>query len=99
LADAAFADLPPLRDIIARYGLSTRKALGQHFLLDLNLTRRIVRAAGPLDGVTVIEVGPGPGGLTRALLESDAAAVVAVERDARCIPALEELKGGGVPRP
>ena len=92
MADTALADLPPLRDVIARHGLSTRKSLGQHFLLDLNLTRRIVRAAGPLEGVTVIEVGPGPGGLTRALLESDAAAVVAVERDRRCIPALEELK-------
>ncbi len=92
MADAALADLPPLRDVIARHGLSTRKSLGQHFLLDLNLTRRIVRAAGPLAGVTVIEVGPGPGGLTRALLESDAEAVVAVERDRRCIPALEELK-------
>ncbi len=92
LADTAPADLPPLRDVIARHGLSTRKALGQHFLLDLNLTRRIARAAAPLAGVTVIEVGPGPGGLTRALLESDAASVVVVERDARCIPALEELK-------
>ncbi len=85
-------DLPPLRDVIARHGLATRKSLGQHFLLDLNLTRRIARAAGSLEGVTVIEVGPGPGGLTRALLESEAAAVVAVERDARCIPALHELQ-------
>ncbi len=92
MADPGLAGLPPLRDVIARHGLSTRKALGQHFLLDLNLTRRIVRAAAPLAGVTVIEVGPGPGGLTRALLESDAAAVVAVERDVRCIPALEDLK-------
>ena len=92
MADTALAGLPPLRDVIARHGLSTRKSLGQHFLLDLNLTRRIVRAAGPLEGVTAIEVGPGPGGLTRALLESDAAAVVAVERDRRCVPALEELK-------
>ncbi|MCZ6604952.1 MAG: 16S rRNA (adenine(1518)-N(6)/adenine(1519)-N(6))-dimethyltransferase RsmA [Alphaproteobacteria bacterium] len=84
---------PPLRDIIARYGLKTRASLGQHFLLDYNLTSRIVRAAGPLAGVTVIEVGPGPGGLTRALLESDAAQIVAIERDRRCIPALEELAG------
>ena len=89
---ADFGGLPPLREVIARHGLATRKALGQHFLLDLNLTRRIVRAAGPLDGVTVIEVGPGPGGLTRALLESDAAGVVAIERDGRCIPALQELQ-------
>lgn len=92
MADTGLNALPPLRDIIARHGLATRKSLGQHFLLDLNLTRRIARAAGPLDGVTVIEVGPGPGGLTRALLESEAAAVMAVERDARCIPALHELQ-------
>jgi len=92
LGDSDLGALPPLREVIARHGLATRKALGQHFLLDLNLTRRIARAAGPLDGVTVIEVGPGPGGLTRALLESDAAAIVAVERDPRCIPALHELQ-------
>ena len=92
MADPAIGGLPPLREVIARHGLATRKSLGQHFLLDLNLTRRIVRAAGPLAGVTVIEIGPGPGGLTRALLESDAAAVVAVERDRRCIPALQELR-------
>ena len=61
-------DLPPLREVIARHGLMAQKSLGQNFLLDLNLTRRIARAAGPLDGVTVVEVGPGPGGLTRALL-------------------------------
>ena len=92
MAESGLAGLPPLREVIARHGLSTRKALGQHFLLDLNLTRRIVRAAGSLAGMTVVEVGPGPGGLTRALLESDAAEIVAVERDARCIPALEELQ-------
>ncbi|MCP4330061.1 MAG: 16S rRNA (adenine(1518)-N(6)/adenine(1519)-N(6))-dimethyltransferase RsmA [Alphaproteobacteria bacterium] len=82
---------PPLRDVIARYGLSARKGLGQHFLLDQNLTAKIARSAGDLTGANVIEVGPGPGGLTRALLESSAATVVAVERDARCIDALTEL--------
>lgn len=83
--------LPPLRDVIARYELAARKSLGQHFLLDLNITRRIAREAGDLTGVTVIEVGPGPGGLTRALVESDARAVVAVERDARFLAALGEI--------
>ncbi|HWA02781.1 MAG TPA: 16S rRNA (adenine(1518)-N(6)/adenine(1519)-N(6))-dimethyltransferase RsmA [Rhizomicrobium sp.] len=83
--------LPPLRDVIAAHGLAARKSLGQNFLLDLNLTRRIARAAGPLEGATVYEVGPGPGGLTRALLAEGAAKVVAVERDVRCIPALEEI--------
>jgi len=84
-------DLPPLREVIARHGLGARQALGQHFLLDLNLTRRIARAAGDLGAGTVIEIGPGPGGLTRALLELGARHVVAVERDARCAPALAEL--------
>jgi 16S rRNA (adenine1518-N6/adenine1519-N6)-dimethyltransferase len=83
--------LPPLRDVIARFDLGARKALGQNFLLDLNLTGRIARSAGDLSGVTVIEVGPGPGGLTRALLNTDAAGVVAIERDPRCITALAEL--------
>jgi 16S rRNA (adenine1518-N6/adenine1519-N6)-dimethyltransferase len=83
--------LPPLRDAIRRHGLTARKSLGQNFLLDLNLTGRIARAAGPLAGVTVIEVGPGPGGLTRALLAEGAARVVAIERDARAIAALEEI--------
>ncbi|HLI12454.1 MAG TPA: 16S rRNA (adenine(1518)-N(6)/adenine(1519)-N(6))-dimethyltransferase RsmA [Alphaproteobacteria bacterium] len=83
--------LPPLRDIIARHGLVARRSLGQHFLLDLNLTRRIARAAGDLTSGTTIEVGPGPGGLTRALLELGAAHVIAIERDARCIAALGEL--------
>ncbi len=83
--------LPPLRETIRRHGLSARKSLGQNFLLDLNLTARIARAAGPLDGVTVLEVGPGPGGLTRALLAEGAAHVIAVERDERAIAALGEI--------
>jgi 16S rRNA (adenine1518-N6/adenine1519-N6)-dimethyltransferase len=82
--------LPPLRESLAAAGLSARKRFGQHFLLDLNLTRKIARLAGPLDGETVIEVGPGPGGLTRALLEAGAR-VVAIEKDARFIPLLAEL--------
>ncbi|MEM8646524.1 MAG: 16S rRNA (adenine(1518)-N(6)/adenine(1519)-N(6))-dimethyltransferase RsmA [Pseudomonadota bacterium] len=85
--------LPPLRETIAAHGLSARKSLGQNFLLDLNLTGRIARAAAPLDACTVVEVGPGPGGLTRALLDEGAKRVVAVERDDRCIAALEELAG------
>jgi 16S rRNA (adenine1518-N6/adenine1519-N6)-dimethyltransferase len=83
--------LPPLRDVIAELGLKAKKSLGQNFILDLNLTRRIARAAGPLAGRTVVEVGPGPGGLTRALLMEDAARVIAVERDERCRPALEAI--------
>ncbi len=83
--------LPPLRDVIARHGLAARKSLGQHFLLDLNLTAKIARAAGDLRGRTVFEVGPGPGGLTRALLQAGAGRVVAVERDERCLAALDEL--------
>ena len=83
--------LPPLREVIARHGIRARHQLGQHFLLDLNLSRRIVRAADDLTGRTVVEVGPGPGGLTRALLETDAARVIAIERDPRCIDALSEL--------
>jgi 16S rRNA (adenine1518-N6/adenine1519-N6)-dimethyltransferase len=83
--------LPPLREVVRAHGLEPRKALGQNFLFDLNLTRRIARAAGPLDGVTVLEVGPGPGGLTRALLLEGAAKVVAVERDPRALPALAEI--------
>ncbi len=83
--------LPPLRETIAAHGLSARKSLGQNFLLDLNLTGRIARSAGPLQACTVVEVGPGPGGLTRALLNEGARHVVAIERDDRCIAALEEL--------
>jgi 16S rRNA (adenine1518-N6/adenine1519-N6)-dimethyltransferase len=83
--------LPPLRDVIAAYDLAAKKSLGQNFLLDLNLTRRIARAAGPLEAATIYEVGPGPGGLTRALLMEGAARVIAVERDARCLPALAEI--------
>jgi 16S rRNA (adenine1518-N6/adenine1519-N6)-dimethyltransferase len=81
----------PLRDVIARHGLSASKALGQNFILDRQLLARVAAIAGPLDGQRVYEVGPGPGGLTRALLDAGAR-VVAVERDRRCIPALEELR-------
>jgi 16S rRNA (adenine1518-N6/adenine1519-N6)-dimethyltransferase len=84
-------DLPPLREVIRRHDLVAKKSLGQNFLLDLNLTARIARAGGALDGVTVVEIGPGPGGLTRALLAEGAARVIAVERDARAIAALEEI--------
>ncbi|GGC69098.1 16S rRNA (adenine(1518)-N(6)/adenine(1519)-N(6))-dimethyltransferase RsmA [Chelatococcus reniformis] len=84
-------DLPPLREVVAAHGLAPKRSLGQNFLFDLNLTARIARAAGPLDGVTVVEVGPGPGGLTRALLSCGAERVVAIERDARCRPALEQI--------
>ncbi len=83
--------LPRLSDVIAAHGLAAKKSLGQNFLLDLNLTRRIARAAGPVEGETFYEVGPGPGGLTRALLAEGAARVVAVERDPRCIPALHDI--------
>jgi 16S rRNA (adenine1518-N6/adenine1519-N6)-dimethyltransferase len=84
-------DLPPLRDVIAAHGLQARKSLGQNFLLDLNLTARIARAGGALDGVHVVEIGPGPGGLTRALLAEGAAHVTAIEMDRRCLPALAEI--------
>jgi 16S rRNA (adenine1518-N6/adenine1519-N6)-dimethyltransferase len=83
--------LPPLREVIAAHGLEPRKALGQNFLFDLNLTRKIARAAGPLAGVAVVEVGPGPGGLTRALLSEGAEKVIAIERDARALGALVEI--------
>ena len=88
---AAQDELPPLREVIRRHGLVARKSLGQNFLFDLNLTARIARAAGPLAGVTVFEVGSGPGGLTRALLALGAAHVIAVERDERAIAALQEI--------
>src|SRR5471032_1419769 len=84
-------DLPPLREVIRRHGLSAKKSLGQNFLLDLNLLARIARVAAPLEGATVVEVGPGPGGLTRALLSQDAKRVIAIERDERARPALEEI--------
>lgn len=88
---AAIDGLPPLRDVISRHGLDAKKALGQNFLLDLNLTQKIARTAGSLEGVTVIEVGPGPGGLTRAILSLGAKKVIAIERDSRCLPALAEI--------
>jgi 16S rRNA (adenine1518-N6/adenine1519-N6)-dimethyltransferase len=84
-------DLPPLREALESHGLLARKSFGQHFLLDLNVTRKIARLAGPLEGFTVLEVGPGPGGLTRALLESEAHKVVAVEKDPRFLPLLADL--------
>jgi 16S rRNA (adenine1518-N6/adenine1519-N6)-dimethyltransferase len=83
--------LPPLRDVIAAHGLNAKKSLGQNFLLDLNLTSRIARSAGDLEDCTVLEIGPGPGGLTRALLAAGAKKVVAVEKDSRCLPALAEI--------
>ena len=86
------AELPPLRDVIRRFELGARKALGQNFLLDLNLTRRIARTAAPLEDANIIEIGPGPGGLTRALLLEGAKHVTAIERDQRCIAALRELE-------
>jgi len=89
---------PPLRDIIARHALDARKSLGQHFLLDGNLCARIVRSAGPLAGRHVVEVGPGPGGLTRALLASEAASITAVEIDPRAVSALHELAAGSTGR-
>ena len=83
--------LPPLRDVIAKYDLSPRKSLGQNFLLDLNLTARIARSAGDLAGCDILEVGPGPGGLTRGLLAEGARRVLAIEKDPRCVPALRQI--------
>jgi 16S rRNA (adenine1518-N6/adenine1519-N6)-dimethyltransferase len=83
--------LPPLREVVAAHGLAAKKSLGQNFLFDLNLTSRIARAAGLLENATIVEIGPGPGGLTRALLAEGAAHVIAVERDRRCLAALEEI--------
>jgi 16S rRNA (adenine1518-N6/adenine1519-N6)-dimethyltransferase len=88
---SALDDLPPLREVISRYGLSAKRSLGQNFLLDLNLTGRIARAAGQLESATVLEIGPGPGGLTRALLAQGAHRVVAVERDERAMQALADI--------
>lgn len=86
------SDLPTLRESLEQHGLMAKKSFGQHFLLDLNITRKIVRLGGPFSGDTVIEVGPGPGGLTRALLESEAARVIAIEMDARFLDLLNELQ-------
>ncbi|MFN3645838.1 MAG: 16S rRNA (adenine(1518)-N(6)/adenine(1519)-N(6))-dimethyltransferase RsmA [Gemmobacter sp.] len=88
---ATIDGLPPLREVIAAHGLVAKKQLGQNFLLDLNLTAKIARAAGDLAGADVLEVGPGPGGLTRGLLAEGARRVLAVEKDARCLPALAEI--------
>jgi len=88
---AQIDELPPLREVIKRHGLRAKKSLGQNFLLDLNLTTRIARAAEPLENVTVVEIGPGPGGLTRALLALGARRVIAIERDERAIAALKEI--------
>jgi 16S rRNA (adenine1518-N6/adenine1519-N6)-dimethyltransferase len=88
---SAIDDLPPLREVIREHALSARKSLGQNFLLDLNLTARIARAAGPLEDTTVVEIGPGPGGLTRALLALGARHVIAIEHDERAIPALRAI--------
>ena len=83
--------LPPLREVIANFDLKARRSLGQNFILDLNLTRRIARLAAPLGDLTVVEIGPGPGGLTRALLMEGAGRVIVIERDPRCLPALEAI--------
>ena len=84
-------NLPPLREVIEAYGLAAKRSLGQNFLLDLNLTLKIAKSAGTLKGFTVVEIGPGPGGLTRALLAAGADRVIAIERDSRCIPALQQI--------
>jgi len=88
---AGIDSLPPLREVIATHGLSAKKALGQNFLLDLNLTAKIARLAGDMSGCDVLEIGPGPGGLTRGLLAEGARRVLAIEKDARCLPALAEI--------
>jgi 16S rRNA (adenine1518-N6/adenine1519-N6)-dimethyltransferase len=90
---ATLDGLPPLRDVIQRFDLAAKKSLGQNFLFDLNLTQKIARSAGSLEGVTVFEVGPGPGGLTRSILALGAKKVVAIERDSRCLPVLAEIEG------
>ncbi|MEA2962456.1 MAG: rRNA (adenine1518-N6/adenine1519-N6)-dimethyltransferase, partial [Alphaproteobacteria bacterium] len=88
---SAIDDLPPLREVIRQHALSARKSLGQNFLLDLNLTTRIARAAGPLEDAVIVEIGPGPGGLTRALLALGARRVIAIERDQRALGPLDEI--------
>lgn len=88
---SAIDDLPPLREVIATHGLSARKSLGQNFLLDLNLTAKIARQAGELSQCDVLEIGPGPGGLTRGLLAEGARHVLSIEKDGRCLPALAEI--------
>ena len=90
-AASAFDGLPPLREVVQTHGLIAKRSLGQNFLFDLNLTARIARASGALAGATVVEIGPGPGGLTRALLAEGAERVIAIERDARCLPALADI--------
>ena len=88
---SAIDNLPPLREVIASHGLSARKSLGQNFLLDLNLTAKIARQAGDLSACDVLEIGPGPGGLTRGLLSEGARHVLCIEKDSRCLPALQEI--------
>lgn len=88
----SFDALPPLRDVLARFDLSPKKSLGQNFLLDLNLTSRIARAAGRLEGAHILEVGPGPGGLTRAILKQNPASLTVIERDERCLAALKQVE-------
>ena len=88
---SALDDLPPLREVVRRHDLMAKKSLGQNFLFDLNLTSRIARSAGALEDTVVVEVGPGPGGLTRAILAAGARRVIAIERDARCLPALAQI--------
>ncbi|MCK4939144.1 MAG: 16S rRNA (adenine(1518)-N(6)/adenine(1519)-N(6))-dimethyltransferase, partial [Rhodospirillaceae bacterium] len=87
-----FDDLPPLREIVSAFDLAAQKSLGQNFLMDLNLTYRIARTAGDLSDTNVIEIGPGPGGLTRAILKAGAKKVISIERDSRCINALGYIK-------
>ena len=84
-------NLPPLKDIISKYEIRAKKSLGQNFLLDLNLTAKIARQAGPLDGCDLLEIGPGPGGLTRGLLAEGARFVLAIEKDRRCLTALHQI--------
>ena len=95
---SAIDQLPPLRDVIANHGLSARKSLGQNFLLDLNLTAKIARVAGDLRECDVLEIGPGPGGLTRGLLSEGTRRVLAIEKDRRCIPALPPNRAHSNPR-